>query len=175
MSKDHWKKCTNLSQGLFFLFYAYPPLGFQSGAVLKNLPAKVGDAGDQCSIPGSGRSPGGEKGNLLLYSYLENPMDRVDSVQFGHSVMSNSLPPHGRQHTRFSCPSPTPGACSNSCPSSQWCHPTISSSVIPFSSCLQYFPASGSFPVSQFYTSGDQSTGTSASASVLPMIIQDFL
>ena len=92
--------------------------------------------------------------------------------QFSRSVMSGSLQPHGLQHTRLPCPSPTPRACSNSCPSSQWCHPTISSSVIPFFSCLQSFPASGSFPVSQFFTSGGQSITVSASASVLPMNIQ---
>ena len=96
------------------------------------------------------------------------------SVQFSYSVMSNSLWPHGRQHARLPCPSPTPGAYSNSCPSSRWCHPTISSFVIPFSFCLQSFPASGSFPVSQFFTSGSQSMGVSASASVLPMNIQDW-
>ena len=83
------------------------------------------------------------------------------SVQFSHSVMSNSLRAHGLQHTRLPCPSPTPRACSNSCPSSRWCHPTISSSVIPFSSCLRSFPASGSFPMSQFFTSGGQSFGAS--------------
>ena len=92
----------------------------------------------------------------------------ISSVQFSHSVVSNSLQSHGLQHT---CPSPTPRACSNSCPLSQWCHPTISSSVVPFS-CLLSFPASGSFPVSQFFTSGGQSIG--ASASVLPMNIQDW-
>ena len=91
------------------------------------------------------------------------------SVQFSHSVMSNSLRPHGLQHTRLPCPSPTPEAYSNSCPLSQWCHPTISSSVIPFSSRLQSFPASGSFLVSQFFTSGGQIIRVSASASVLPM------
>ena len=84
--------------------------------------------------------------------------------------MSDSLRPHGLQHTRLPCPLPTPGACSNSWPSSQWCHPTISSSVIPF--CLQYLPASGSFPMGQFFTSGGQSIGVSASASVLPMNMQ---
>ena len=82
--------------------------------------------------------------------------------------MSNSLCLHGLQHARLPCPSPTPRACSNSCPSSWWCHPAISSSVIPFSSCLQSFPASGSFPVSQFFLSGSQSIGVSASTSVLP-------
>ena len=93
---------------------------------------------------------------------------------FSRQVVSESLWPHGLQHTRFPCPSPTPGAYSNSCPSSQWCHPTISSSVIPFSLCPQSFPASGSFPMSQFFTSGGQRIGVSASASVLPMNIQDW-
>ena len=96
-----------------------------------------------------------------------------NSVQFSHSVTSDSLQPHGLQHTRLPCPSPTPRAYSNSCPLSQWCHPTISFSVIPFSSSLQLFPASGSFPMSQFFASGGQSIGVSASASVLPMNIQD--
>ena len=96
----------------------------------------------------------------------------VQSVQFSCSVVSDSLWPHGLQHARLPCPSPTPGACSNSCPSSWWCHPTILSSVDPFFSCLQSFPASGSFQVSQFFTSGGQSIGVSASAPVLPMNIQ---
>ena len=78
------------------------------------------------------------------------------SVQFSRSVMSDSLRPHGLQHTRFPCPSPSPRACSNSCPLSWWCHPTISSSVVPFSSCLQAFPASGSFPVSRLFALSDQ-------------------
>jgi len=91
---------------------------------------------------------------------------------FSHLIMSNSLWPHEPQHARPPCPSPTPTAYSNSCPLSRWCHPTISSSVIPFSSRLQSFPASGSFPVSQFFASGDQSIGASALASVLPMNIQ---
>ena len=82
---------------------------------------------------------------------------------------------HGLQYTRLPCPSPTPGACWNSCPLNWWCYPTISSSVIPFSSCLQSFPESGSFPMSQFFVSGNQSIGASASASVLPMNIQDWL
>ena len=96
------------------------------------------------------------------------------SVPFSHSVMSDSLRSHWLQHARLPCPSPTPRAYSNSCPSSRWCHPTISSSVVSFSSCLQSFPASGSFPVSQFFTSGGQSIRVSASASVLPMNIQDW-
>ena len=95
-------------------------------------------------------------------------------VQFNRSLASDSLRPHGLQHARLPCPSPTLGACSDSCPSSWWCHPTILSSVISFSSCTQSFPASGSFPVSQFFTSGGQSVGASASASVLSMNIQDW-
>ena len=95
-------------------------------------------------------------------------------VQFSHSLMSSSLWPHGLQHTRLPSPSPTPSTCSNSCPSSQWYHPTISSSVVHFSSCLLSIPASGSFPMSQFFASDGQSIGVSASASVLPMSIQDW-
>ena len=95
-------------------------------------------------------------------------------VVFSHSATHDSLQPHGPQHSRLPCPSPTPGACSNSCPLSQWCHPTISSSVVPFSSHLQSFPASGSFQISQFFPSGGQSIGVSASASVLPMNSQDW-
>ena len=96
------------------------------------------------------------------------------SVQFSHSVVSNSLLPHGLQHARPPCPSPTPRVYSNSCLLSWWCHPTILSSVVPFSSCLQSFPASGSFQMNQFFTSGGQSIGVSASATVLPMNIQDW-
>ena len=95
-------------------------------------------------------------------------------LSFSYSVMSDSLQPHGLQHTRLPCPSLTPGACSNSCPSSRWWHPAISSSVIPFLSHLQSFPASGPFPMSQFFTSGGQSIGVSASALVLPMNIQSW-
>ena len=94
--------------------------------------------------------------------------------QFSHSVVSDSLRLHGLQHARLPCPSPSPRTCSNSCPSSQWWHPTISSSVIPFSSDPQSFPASGSFQMSQLFASGGQSIGVSASASVLPMNIQDW-
>ena len=94
------------------------------------------------------------------------------SVQFSYSVLSDSLQPHGLNHTRLPCPSPTPKACSNSCPLSWWCHPTISSSVVPCSSCLQSSPASGSFPMSQFFALGGPSIR--ASASVLPVNIQDW-
>ena len=96
------------------------------------------------------------------------------SVQFSHSVLSDSLQHYGLQHAKLPCPSATPRAWANSCPLSRWCHPTISSSVSPFSSCLQSFPASGSFPVSQFFASGGQSIGVSASALVLPVNIQDW-
>ena len=96
------------------------------------------------------------------------------SVQFSHSVVSDSLQPHEPQHVRPPCPSPTPRVYPNPCPSSQWCHPTISSSVVPFSSCPQSFPASRSFQMSPFFASGGQSIGVSASASVLPMNTQDW-
>ena len=111
------------------------------------------------------------------FQYLVITWEMDQSSIFFHisrSVVSDSLWPHRLQHARLPCPSPTPRACSNSCPSSQWCHPTISSSVVPFSSCLQSFPESGSFPVSQFFTLDGQSVGVSASASVLPMDIQDW-
>ena len=101
-----------------------------------------------------------------------NVLMMCTSVQFSHSVMFSSLQPHGLQNARLPRPSPTPRACSNSCPSSQWCHPAISSFVIPFSSHLRSFPASGCFPVSQFLASGGQSIGVSASTSVLPMNTQ---
>ena len=96
------------------------------------------------------------------------------SVQFCHSVLSDSLQPHELQHARPPCPSPTPRVYPNSCPSSWWCHPAISSSVVPFSSCPQSFPASGSFPISQLFTWGGQNIGVSASASVLSMNTQDW-
>ena len=97
----------------------------------------------------------------------------TSSVQFSCSVVSDSLQPHGLQHTRPPCPSPAPRVYPNSCPLSQWCHPAISSSVVP-SSCLQSFPASGSFQMNQLFTLGGQSTGVSASISVLPMNNQDW-
>ena len=99
--------------------------------------------------------------------------DWTTTVQFSLSVVSDSAT-HGLQQARPPCSSPTPGVYPNSCPSNQWCHLTISSSIIPFSSCLQPFPASGSLPLSQFFPSGDQRIGASASASVLPMNIQDW-
>ena len=99
---------------------------------------------------------------------------QFSSVQFSHSVVSDFLQPHESQHVRPPCPSPTPGVYSNPCPSRWWCHPATSSSVVPFSSCSQSLPASGSFPVSQLFAWGGQSIGVSASASVLPMNTQDW-
>ena len=115
-----------------------------------------------------------EQGRELLITHvvLEHLLSLLFLLLFSCSVMSNLGGQHGLQHTRFPCPSPVPGACSNSCPLSQWCHPTIWSSVIPFSSCLQSYAASGTFLRSQFFTSGSQSIGASTSASVLPMNIQ---
>jgi len=113
----------------------------------------------------------------FMYNFLRSWQTvsvRFGSVQFSHSVVSDSLQPHDPQHARPPCPSPTPGVYPNSCPSSRWCHPTILSSVVPFSSCPQSFPASGSFPMSQLFTSGGQSIGVSASTSVPPMNTQDW-
>ena len=98
----------------------------------------------------------------------------VNLVQFSRSVVSDSLRPHESQHSSPPCPSPTPGVYPNPCPLSWWCHPTISSSVVPFSSCLKSFQVSGSFQMSKFFTSGGQSIGVSASTSVLPMNTQDW-
>ena len=120
------------------------------------------------TLPLSGSS------NIFLNDKMFYKIKNLSSVQFSCSVMSDSLRLHGLQHTRPPCPSPTPGVYSNLCPSSRWCHPAISSSVVLFSSCLQSFPAPGSFPMSQFLASGDQSIGVSASASVLPVNIQDW-
>ena len=100
--------------------------------------------------------------------------DITTPVQFSRPVMSDSLQPHELQHTRLPCPSPTPGVHSDSCPLSQWCHPAISSSVVPFSSCPQSLPASGSFPMSQLFAWGGQSTGVSALVSFLPKNNQDW-
>ena len=128
-------------------------------------PRKLGATrtGTQGSAP-PGRALSIEPGNL----------DYRAKLLFSHSVVSDYLQPHGLQHARLPCPSPSPGACSNSHPVSQWYHPNISSSVVPFSSCLQTFPASGSFQMSQLFASRGQSIGASASTSVLPMNIQDW-
>ena len=108
------------------------------------------------------------------FVYRKYSLGLCSSIQFSPSVVSNSLWPHGLQNARLPCPLPTPRAYSNSSPLSRWCHPTISSSVLPFSSCLQSFPASGSFPMSQLFAWDGQSTGVSDLASVLPMNTQDW-
>ena len=110
----------------------------------------------------------------ILSPCLFNLYSEFTSVQFICSVVSNSLWPHVLQHARPPCPSPTPRVFANSFPLSQWCHPTVSSSVLPFSSCSQSFPASGIFPMSQLFTSGGQTIGVSVSVSVLPVNVQDW-
>ena len=110
----------------------------------------------------------------LPLSHQGSLMHLFSPVQFSHSVVSYSLWPHESQHARPPCPSPTPRVYPNPCPSSRWCHPAISSSVVPFSSCPQSLPASGPFPMSQLFPWGGQSTRVSASASVLPMNTQDW-
>ena len=113
--------------------------------------------------------PAGQPNQWDVNSFEKCSGSPIRSVQFRYSVVSNFLRPHELQHTRPPCPSPTPRVHPNPCLLSQWCHPTISSSVVPFSSRLQSFPASGSFPMSQLFTSGGQSIGVSASTSVLPI------
>ena len=166
-------------------------MGFPGGSDGKESAGKAGDRG---SISGLGRSFLEGHGYPLQYSSLENPMDKGASqatVWVAESDMTEQLTqntsfssvaqccrtlrPHGLQHAKAPCPSLTPRAYSNSCALSWWCHPTISFSVVPFSSCPQSFPGSGSFLMSQFFTSGDHSIGTSASASVLPVNIQKLL
>ena len=111
----------------------------------------------------------------MIQSAFSLKLYQFSSVQFSSSVLSDSLPPHKSQHARPPCPSPTPGVHSNSHPLSRWCHPAVSSSVVPFSSCPQSLPASESFLMSQLFTWGGQSTGASALASVLPINIQGWL
>ena len=114
------------------------------------------------------------QGSLSMEFSRQQYWSGFSSVHFSRSVVSDSLRPHEPQHARPPCPSPTPGIHQNPCPSSRWCHPARSSSVVPFSSCPQSFPASGSFQMSQLFTSGGQSIGVSASTSVLPMNTQDW-
>ena len=146
----------------------------RSGDGVANKPSKV-----HCKCQSCTSQAHGELSNLKQCLLKDSPQVVTacellfSSVQFSRSVVSDSLQPHGLQHARPPCPSPIPGVYPNSCLSSQWCHPTISSSVIPFSSRLQSFPASGSFPMTQFFTSGGQSIGVSASTSVLAVNTQD--
>ena len=139
--------------------------GFRKGRRTRDQTANI-----HWIIKKSKRIP--EKHLLLLYWLCQSLW--LCSVQFSRSVLSNSLQPHEPQHARPPCPSPTLGVYPNPCPLIWWCHPPISSSVIPFSSCLQSLPTSGSFQMSQLFTSGGQNIGVSASTSVLPMNIQDW-
>ena len=144
-----------------FCFLIYRTMGFPGNSVIKNPPAT-----QEMQVQSPGQEDPLEEGMATHSS--------ISSVQFSHSVVSNSLRPHESQHARPPCLSPTPGVYPNSCPSSRWCHWAISSSVVPFSSCPQSLPASESFPMSQLFTWGNQSTGVSASASVLPMNTQNW-
>ena len=125
-----------------------------------------------CSPPGSSVH-GIFQARILKWTAIYYSRASQPSVQFSHSVVSDSLQPHELQLARPPCPSPTPRVYSNSCPLSRWCHPAISSSVVPFSSCPQSHPASASLPMSQLFASGGQSIGVSTSASVLPVNTQD--
>ena len=138
----------------------------------------LGYRNNKITSPGVGLNPG-ICIKLLWVSHSSSlnqfsPVKKENNASVQSSVVSDSLQPHGLQHISLPCPSPTPRVSSNSCPFSWWCHPTISSSVVPFSFHIHSFPASGSFPMSQFFSSGGQSIGVSASASVLPMYIQDW-
>ena len=125
-------------------------------------------------FPTQGSNPGLPHCRQSLYQLSHKGSSYYSSVQFSRSVVSDSLQPHESQHARPPCPLPTPGVHPNPCPLSQWCHPAISSSVIPFCSCRQSLPASGSFPVNQLFSWGGQSTRVSASVSVLPLNTQDW-
>ena len=132
-------------------------------------PSKNTEVGCHALLQGIFLTQGSNPG--LLHCLVHSKRS-IRILLFTHSVVSDSFQPCGLQHSRLPCPSPSPGACSNSCPVHQWCHSTISSSVVPFSSCLQPFPASGSFLMSQFFASDGQSIGASVSAAVLPVNIQ---
>ena len=153
-------QCTSLAGGLFTTVLPGKPLNHWTARGLLSLFSEDGTQTRHCKTV---------KGN-----YFGKMLFLISSVQFSRSVVSDSLRPHESQHARLHCPSPTPRVYSDSCPLSRWCHPTISSSVVPFSSCPQSLPALGSFPMSQLFAWGGQSTGVSASASVLPMNTQEW-
>ena len=139
-----------------------PPFMAESEEELKSLLAKVKEESETVGL----------KLNIQKSKIMAS--SSISSIQFSHSVVSDSLRPHELQHARLPCSSPSARVCLNSCALSQWCYPTISSSVVPFSSCPQSLPASESFPMSQLFSWGGQSTGVSAVASVLPMNTQDW-
>ena len=148
-------------------------MGLVSGLSLANQTQSSSWWCTLCSAKMDAREDSGRWSDMWCLLLTFPKLFWFSSVQFSCSVMSDSLQPHELQYARPPCPSPTPGVHPNLCPLSRCCHPTISSSVVPFSSCLQSFPASGSSQMSQLFTSGGQSTGVSASASVLPMNTQD--
>ena len=178
-----WIGCTKiLINRCHHLFVESPHLsGWSKLLVGETLPSLTKEMADVCRGWGGAWEVQRQWGCPLLLGSpgwkVPRSCDMVrsfSSVHFSHSVVSDSLRAHGLQHTRLPCPSPTPGVYSNSCPLSQWCYPTISSFVVPFSPSLQSFPASGSFQMSQFFAWGGQSIGASASTSVLPMNTQDW-
>ena len=171
-----WSHCHQTIQILFYHIF-FLPLAM-AYFFMSRMPVQF-QPSQPLSKQWNGRREGSRCSFFVLQNLREIPQHTpayvsVSSVQFSHSVVSDSLRPQGLQHARPPCPSPTPRVHSNSCPLNWWRHPTISSSVVPFSSCLQSFPALGSFPVSQLFAWGGQSIGVSASASVLPMNIQDW-
>ena len=168
------KTCNSLEKGVTRVWAKWPPGDNGAGKVMLHLEA-TGRGNRFCVwINGGGERIVKRQYHISQSGGPEEPK-YLSSVQFSCSVMSDSLQPHGPQHTRPPCPSPDPRIYSNSCPlSHEWCHPTISSSVIPFSSFLQSFPAPGSFQMNQLFASGGQSIGVSASASVLPLNTQDW-
>ena len=163
---------------LIFPIHLLFPVSINTHSILPVVHTKFLDVTYLCFIP----IPNLSGNPVVLFSkYRQNLVNsflkhstEYSSLQFSRSVLSNSLWAHELQHARPPCPSPTPGVHSNSCPLSRWCHPAISSSVVPFSSCPQSLPASGSFPMSQLFSWGGQSIGVSALASVLPMNTQDW-
>ena len=166
-------KCVSLVAQMCLTLYDYMDCRLPASSV--HFSGKNTGAGCCFLLQGIFPIQGSKPRPLCLYHCALGSLRSILSIsQFSHSGVSDSLQPHGLQHARLPCPSPNPRACSNSCPSSRWYHPTILSSVIPFSSHLQSFPASGSFPMSQFFASGGQSIGVSASASVLPVNTQDW-
>ena len=176
-----WMLCWNLATPRTVACQAPLSMGISRQEYWSGLPfPSLGDFPDSGIEPGS---PALQADSLptelqgkppCILPNENNQLQKISSVQFGGSVVSNSLWPHESQHARPPCPSPAPGVHSNSCPSSRWCHPATSSSVVPFSSWPQFFPASGSFPMSQLLAWSGQSIGVSALASVLPMNTQDW-
>ena len=177
MDSDH---IHSVSEGQTYFSIAFPPHfpplpPLHSSGINKRMLLKADRSGNLVKSFLSGRPKSIVFSFFVLFVYFYKAQLLIfNLVQFSSSVVSNSLQPHGLQHARTPYPSPTPRDCSNSCPSSWWCHLTISYSVVLLSACLQSFPTSGSFPMSQLFTSVSQTIGVSALASILPMNIQDW-